>query len=502
MSAPPPDLTLRTRTLHALKWNFLGAGVRVVSQLAIGVLLARLLGPGPFGVAAVAWVVIGIAGLFADFGFSAALIQRESLRRDDIRFAFTCQILLGVGLLGVGVLGAEAISGYFREPEAVAPLRAMFLVFVLQSVGLTPAALLRRALDFKRLQQVAIGSYFAGYLAVGLPLALAGSGVWALVAAALVQAGAASAAYAFIGRSDLGWSIRPSDRTFLPFGTRVILANLTSWSIMNVDSVAIGRSLGLVDLGYYNRAMGLVSAPISALVSGLQGVLFSSGSRLQLEPDKLRRLFVASSAAMALLTLPLFGSVALVAETVTLSLYGPAWHAAAAVMAPLALVMVMNAMLCLVGPLLMSMNLVGRELRAQLIVLVVMAPALYLAAQDSLRLVGWVMLAVYSLRWALLTNALLAAVAGSWVGLLGNLKWPLVLGCTVALPVFVVDRASSELIASYAARLMLLVATGLLATAVGLRALGPRLMSGELGLLLRDHVTRQPALRRLLNLRR
>jgi O-antigen/teichoic acid export membrane protein len=360
--------------------------------------------------------------------------------------------------------------------------------------------LLRRALDFKRLHQVAIGSYFAGYLAVGLPLALAGSGVWALVAAALVQAGAASAAYAFIGRAELGWSIRPSDQGVLPFGTRVILANLTSWSIMNVDSIAIGRSLGIVDLGYYNRAMGLVSAPIGALVSGLQSVLFSSGSRLQLEPDKLLRLFVASSAAVALLTLPLFGSVALVAETVTVAFYGPAWRAAAEVMAPLALVMVMNAMLCLVGPLLMSMDLVARELRVQLIVLAVMAPALYLAAQDSLRLVGWVMLGVSSLRWALLTHALLAAVAGSWVGLLGNLKWPLVLGCTVALPVFVVDRVSSALIPSHTVRLMLLVAIGVLATAFGLRALGPRLMRGELGLLVRDQVTRRPTFRRLLNL--
>jgi hypothetical protein len=44
------------------------------------------------------------------------------------------------------------------------------------------------------------------------------------------------------------------------------------------------------------------------------------------------------------------------------------------------------------------------------------------------------------------------------------------------------------------------MAAGLLAATIGLRVLGPALMSGELGLLVHDRTARRPLLRRLLNL--
>ena len=44
-----------------------------MSGLVIGIVLARLLGPKPFGVVAIASLIIGVANLIADFGFGAAL---------------------------------------------------------------------------------------------------------------------------------------------------------------------------------------------------------------------------------------------------------------------------------------------------------------------------------------------------------------------------------------------------------------------------------------------
>ena len=41
----------------------------------------------------------------------------------------------------------------------------------------------------------------------------------------------------------------------------MIGANISSWLILNMDSVVVGRSLGPGVLGVYNRAMMLVAAP-------------------------------------------------------------------------------------------------------------------------------------------------------------------------------------------------------------------------------------------------
>jgi hypothetical protein len=56
----PPE-GLLDRSSRALKWNYLGNSVRAASQLAIGIVLARLLGPEAFGTVAI--VIAALAAL-------------------------------------------------------------------------------------------------------------------------------------------------------------------------------------------------------------------------------------------------------------------------------------------------------------------------------------------------------------------------------------------------------------------------------------------------------
>jgi O-antigen/teichoic acid export membrane protein len=143
---------------QALKWNYLGNITRSLSQFIIGILLARLLGPEPFGVIAIAWMMLGIGNLFADLGFGAGLVQRERLSTFDLRFIFTCQMAFAALLSISGVIAAPYIAAYFHKPEAAPVIQAMSLLFVFQCLGETAAAVLRRALNFKVLQQQNLGT--------------------------------------------------------------------------------------------------------------------------------------------------------------------------------------------------------------------------------------------------------------------------------------------------------------------------------------------------------
>ena len=109
--------TLSQHAASALKWNYFGVAVRSLSSLLIGVVLARLLGPRPFGLVAVAMLIIGFGNLLADFGFSNAIIQRESISDEDVRFVFTCQVLLGVIFAFICIIGSGVIANLFRNQE-------------------------------------------------------------------------------------------------------------------------------------------------------------------------------------------------------------------------------------------------------------------------------------------------------------------------------------------------------------------------------------------------
>src|SRR5438270_6644117 len=90
---------LTSTALSALRWNYLGFVTRGISVFVIGTVLARLLGPKPFGQLAAATLALGLANYFADAGFSSALVQAPELTLRQIRFAFTFQVLIGFAIM-------------------------------------------------------------------------------------------------------------------------------------------------------------------------------------------------------------------------------------------------------------------------------------------------------------------------------------------------------------------------------------------------------------------
>lgn len=466
---------------QALKWNYLGNVMRSASQFAIGILLARLLGPEPFGIVAVAWLMLGFGNLFADLGFGAVLVQRARLAERDLRFIFTCQIGFALLLTATGVAAAPAIAALFHKPEAAPVIRAMFLVFVFQCLGQTSAAMLRRALDFRSLQRIAIGSYLAGYLAVGVPLAFLGLGVWSLVAAQLVQALFNSALLLKVAPVPLAPCLRPAAPGLVGFGLRVTAANLSSWSISNLDALFIGRVFGVVDLGLYNRALNLLAMPMSVITTGFQGVLFSACSRAQGERRQVRRIYLETNAMVAMLCIPLFATAAALPDTIVLAVYGERWRGSVPLVTPLALAVLVNTLLAIKGPVLMAGDRVGLELKNQLLALLLFVPALLAALRWSMVAAAWAVLATYTVRWLLLAADTLRFTGAGLGEYARTFRLPLLAGACVAAAAAGADRWLAFVPALPRLGAVSLVAAATLALLVHL--LGGRFLQRELATL-------------------
>lgn len=413
---------LTQSSVTALKWNYLGVMTRTMSGLVIGVVLARILGPEPFGQVAVATLVISLANLIADFGFGSALVQREALDDTEVRFVFTVQLSLGLLLCGIIVVAAGPISAAFNSPDTKQVVRALAPMFVLQAAGQTAASLLKRTLEFRKIQTAQISSYLSAYLLLGIPLALLGFGVWSLVIAQLFQTLAYSLWVYWKVRHPTMPILRGGSRSLLGFGTKVIGTNLSNWVTSNIDNVIVGRVFGVSDLGLYNRAFLLTVTPMNGVVATLQGVLFPSYSRAQDRPDTLRRTYLASLSIVSMLVFPLFGSMALVPHTIVVGLYGEKWASSVPLLSPLAIAMTFHAVMALAGPLLWGIGKVELELRAQFVVAAVIVPALLAAALISLPAVAWAVCMVYAVRFALVTQATVKVLDIRWSDIVRSLS--------------------------------------------------------------------------------
>lgn len=402
--------SLAGKSITALKWNYLGRIIALSLQFAISIILARLLGPEPFGLVAIALFVQGLGGLFAEGGLGSALIQSRDISEHDIRSVFSTQILIGIVISSVVAGLAPLLADFFKAPNATPVIMTMALSFTIQAIGQTASALIRRDLEFKKIQIISLISYCTGYLGLGIPLAFHGYGVWSLVAAQLTQVSINALATYFTHRHPILPLVCPKNCRFLRFGVALTLNNITSWGIGCIDTAIIGHFFETTILGIYNRAFNLVNIPMYAVVSSAQAVLLSSYAKIQDNSELVKRTYIVSVGVMALIFLPMFAAVAAVADSVVLGIYGEKWVAAIPMIKPLAFAIAIHAMLAMTGPMLTGMGVPRYELKAQIITLIISLPALVLAAQQSITILIYTLLGTYMLRFLMLSIAALIAL--------------------------------------------------------------------------------------------
>lgn len=436
---PSTETGLATKGFSALRWNAFGAGARALCQLGITAILARRLGPAPFGVVAGALVVISLVNLYADGGIGAAIVKIPVCDDFVLRSAFTFQLMIGIaGSLTIALLATSA-SSLLGQPMLPKVLRILSLFFVIQAFGDTSECVLRRRLEFRRLQLSYVGSYLVGYGAVGVPLAFHGAGVWSLVYAQLIQAFLYSLSTYLMVRHPIRPTMRPTMEMFR-FGAAVMSVNTANWVLSNADNVCVGRSFGAIGLGLYSRAFNLVYAPIQSVVVTAQQVLFPVYARASLSGDGMRKTYLSSVNGIGLCLLPTFLATASVPRTIILGLYGPKWVGAIAILVPLALSMPFFAVMGMAGPVLWGRGEAFREFRTQAFVALVFGLALVLAARDSPVTVAWTVLGVNVIRCIFMTVVAMRTLNVRAGDIYRCLKGPVVLGLAAALAVRTVDQ--------------------------------------------------------------
>jgi lipopolysaccharide exporter len=430
---------LSKEAFSALRWNYLGFLSRSFTNVFVGILLARLLGPKPFGELAAAALVIGIANLIADAGFTSALVQAPELTELQIRYVFTIQFLIAIALTMTTIAVAGPVATSFHDPLVRPVLWAISPTFLIQAFGQTSNALLRRELAFRNLQVAQMTSYGISLIVV-LPLALRGAGVWSLIIAQLTQAVVYAALVYLHVRHSVLPSLHRSGAELLRYGSKVTIVNVTNWGISNLDNALVGHTFGSTGLGLYSRAFNLGSAPADSIVSTLQQVLFAACSRAEGRIESIRRAYFGSLCAIALIIFPAFWSMAACSETVVVGLFGPIWKPSAVLFRPLAIAISINAVMALAGPILNAVGRVRREMIAQAWSLVVAVVVFLVLSRVSMTAFAWGVCGVYVFRFVTATLPTLEYLEVGWKDVFKVLRGPLACALSTSLCLWAVDH--------------------------------------------------------------
>ncbi|MEJ1158833.1 lipopolysaccharide biosynthesis protein [Prosthecomicrobium sp. N25] len=268
-AATSEPLTASASIFRHFAWSALRTWGERLTSLLVFVVLSRLLPPADIGALAYVGAFLFFAQTFAEGALGEWIVRQPATTAEEESSVFWTQVglgaLVGAVVAAGGLLAGEAL---LRRPDAAAITAWLALVVPLSAMERVPEALLRRGFRFDQLAVRTLMVSLAGG-AVGIGLALAGFGVWCLVAKQLfeivLRVALAFRLSGFRPRLRFRYAL---GREAIAFGGSVLASRLLDATSQRIDLVIVGSILGPVTLGYYAVAVRITQL-IAEMTNGI-----------------------------------------------------------------------------------------------------------------------------------------------------------------------------------------------------------------------------------------
>lgn len=426
-----PNVLLAVRGLAVVS----GEAAQRLAQAICFFLLATVLSPKQFGLAAIAFLAVQVMNSLTYAGLGPATQALGANEKRD-RTAVGLALLSGTAGGALLALAAPAICALLQAPQATYLVRLVAISIPLAQISEVQTALIERRGVYSR---TAAAQYVASLTsaALGISLALSGAGPVALVAQAISQqavrllmllsSGPDRRAPAF-NRKAAGeiWSV---GRYLL--GTGVIL---TAYG--NFDNATVGALEGPAALGGYGFVYNLANLPYYLIGNASTRVMLPVYAAKLRAREALTHEYVRAVASVALLAALPLGYLAVAGPTALSVLFGDKWSYVGVVLQILAAFAWLRTVAFAASPVFVAFHQADRQTSAQrwmlafMIVLVIPLTAIFgtvgtaVAVTIPQLVVGGRLLYLSSAlaqapAYAVLARLVMACVLGGATGVVG-----------------------------------------------------------------------------------
>lgn len=294
-------------------------------SFVVSVILARLLDPSDYGVLTMLTVFIAVSQVFVQSGLNTALIQKKDVDETDLSSVFYVSLLIAAALYALLFFLAPAIGAFFGMDALSPVLRVLALVLLPGALVSVQNAVIARQMAFRRLMAASLlSTALSG--AVGIGMAAAGLGYWALVGQQLTN----QLALALVLLRMVKW--RPYAlfswarvRVLIRFGWKLLASSLLETGYNNLRTAVIGKQYAQETLGFYNRGKQFPELVMNAVNGSIQSVMLPVLSDEQDDMLRMKQMMRRSVMVSSFLVLPMMAGLAAVAEPLIRLLLTDKW---------------------------------------------------------------------------------------------------------------------------------------------------------------------------------
>lgn len=316
---------LKGKLFTGAVWSYIQRFSGQALQLLTSMFLARLVAPEEFGLIAMCFVFQGIAGKLADAGFASALMQKKNAEQMDYTSVFYLNIVLNFVLYGCLFVAAPYCASFFKEPKVELLIRVASVNMLIGPFGAVHGIIFMKEMIYKKPVIMGLICNVISSV-VGISLAFAGWGVWALVCQGIFGTLFGTIAVWFISewRPSLDFSMKHIKGLF-SYGSKTMATGLLTYAFEKAYEVVVGKFYSATSLALYNRAnntTGVFSQTFYGVINGLTFPVFvkmqDDVGRLRLNVRKFTRIVAM------IMTTVMFALLAL-GEPLFLAMYSSKW---------------------------------------------------------------------------------------------------------------------------------------------------------------------------------
>ncbi|MCT1186553.1 lipopolysaccharide biosynthesis protein [Lactococcus lactis] len=313
---------------NGLIYTALGKVSNLLVTLIVNAILSRLLTPADYGIVAIVQVFILFFQMIVEAGMGPAIIQNKQLTEDDhsslFNFSFLFSILLSIlfGFFGF------VIARIYGDPIYIYISWFQSIAIFFNGLTIVPLAILNKSKEFKKVNFIQVVSSFLSGL-IGTICAFNNFGVYSLIISSIILA-----LSNFIGmmtfstlRLSLNFNSRPL-KQIMGFSIHQFFFNFINYFSRNADNILVGKYMGTIALGNYNKSYQLLMMPNSVLLGIINPVLQPILSEYENDVNKIKNSYLNIVKALALIGVSLSIFLSIFAKEIIEFIFGNQWSLA------------------------------------------------------------------------------------------------------------------------------------------------------------------------------
>ncbi|MBO9056765.1 oligosaccharide flippase family protein [Curtobacterium flaccumfaciens pv. flaccumfaciens] len=311
-------------------FSIAGTTFRASVQIVSNVVVARVLGPDAYGLAAAVLALGVVLELVRNSGF-AAVVLRSGVHPADVHVALhRASAATGLLLGGLVAVAGLLVRGALPSSPSGGLLLAVAVAFPLAGFVAVPIAAMVRDHEMGRVALVeSIAVVLGSVLAIGL--ALAGAGPVAMVSQVVAVWVVITVGVVVLRRVPRGVAASwRSVRTMAALARDVSLVQVVSLVARAGDRVLVAVLFGPAASGLYVQAMQLMTLPLDQIGAAVQRIAIPA--MVGVDAVVLRNRFRRLVGTVTLLAWPVLAVLGVLADPIVHLLFGVEWLGSAALL--------------------------------------------------------------------------------------------------------------------------------------------------------------------------